>query len=85
MPFSLGALNEVSLILAIDGEGCHEESKLGHWGLAIWIPFAIYLMVGQFVICEEYFVPILSQLGDRWKMTEDVQGATLLAVGSSSP
>jgi len=42
-------------------------------------------MAGQFVICEEYFVPILAQLGDRWKMAEDVQGATLLAVGSSSP
>ena len=26
------------------------------------------------MICEEYFVPVLSQLGDRWKMAEDVLG-----------
>eukprot|EP00486_Rosalina_sp_Unknown_P002877 CAMPEP_0201564250 /NCGR_PEP_ID=MMETSP0190_2-20130828/2333_1 /ASSEMBLY_ACC=CAM_ASM_000263 /TAXON_ID=37353 /ORGANISM="Rosalina sp." /LENGTH=340 /DNA_ID=CAMNT_0047980139 /DNA_START=229 /DNA_END=1247 /DNA_ORIENTATION=- len=76
---------EPSVIVSIDGEGCGDESVLGWWGLLIWIPFVIYLMVGQFVICEEYFVPVLAQLGDRWNMAEDVQGATLLAVGSSSP
>jgi len=86
MPFGFSTLSsEVSLIVAIDGEGCTEESLMKYYGLFIWIPFAIYLMVGQFVICEEYFVPVLSQLGDRWKMAEDVQGATLLAIGSSSP
>jgi len=78
-------LNELSLIAVIDGPGCREESIMGFAGLVLWIPIAIYLMVGQFVICEEYFVPVLAQLGDRWKMAEDVQGATLLAVGSSSP
>ena len=85
MPFAFDTLNEVSLIAAIDGADCTEDSLMGYWGLLIWIPFALYLMVGQFVICEEYFVPILAQLGDRWQMAEDVQGATLLAVGSSSP
>jgi len=86
MPFGYEILNEVSVIAIIDGADCsEEESFLGYWGLVIWICLAIYLMVGQFVICEEYFVPILAQLGDRWKMAEDVQGATLLAVGSSSP
>ena len=78
-------LDEVSILVSIDGEGCGEHSTLGWWGLLIWIPFVIYLMVGQFVICEEYFVPVLAMLGDRWNMAEDVQGATLLAVGSSSP
>lgn len=78
-------ITETSIIVTIDGEGCEADSALGWWGLLIWIPFVIYLMVGQFVICEEYFVPVLAQLGDRWKMAEDVQGATLLAVGSSSP
>jgi len=58
---------------------------MGYAGLVIWMPMALYLMAGQFVICEEYFVPILAQLGDRLQMAEDVQGATLLAVGSSSP
>eukprot|EP01084_Bolivina_argentea_P015837 29670_1 len=86
MTFGLGVLSEVSIIGAIDGVGCHsDESTLGMWGLIIWILLAVYLMVGQFVLCEEFFVPILAQLGDRWKMAEDVQGATLLAVGSSSP
>ena len=76
---------EVSVFALIDGPGCAEESIMKKYGLALWIPLAIYLMAGQFVICEEYFVPVLAQLGDRWNMAEDVQGATLLAVGSSSP
>jgi len=80
-----GLINEISLIAQIDGADCGEESTLGYAGLCIWIPLAIWFMAGQFVICEEYFVPILAQLGERLKMPEDVQGATLLAVGSSSP
>lgn len=80
-----GLINELSLIIVIDGAGCGEESMMGYAGLVIWIPLTFYLMAGQFVICEEYFVPILAQLGDRLNMAEDVQGATLLAVGSSSP
>jgi len=80
-----GFANELSLILVIDGEGCGEESNMGWIGFPIWVLLAVYLMAGQFVICEEYFVPILAQLGNRLKMEEDVQGATLLAVGSSSP
>jgi len=80
-----GLINEISLIIEIDGPGCGDESTLGYVGLIIWMPLAFYLMAGQFVICEEYFVPILAQLGDRLQMAEDVQGATLLAVGSSSP
>eukprot|EP01084_Bolivina_argentea_P257055 432975_1 len=86
MVFGFDTLNEISIIAAIDGIDCSaHESVLGYYGLIIWISLAIYLMIGQFVICEEYFVPILSALGDRWHMPEDVQGATLLAVGSSSP
>merc|ERR1719192_1123966 len=80
-----GLINELSLIIVIDGAGCGEESMMGYAGLVIWIPLTFYLMAGQFVICEEYFVPVLAQLGDRWQMAEDVQGVTLLAVGSSSP
>eukprot|EP01083_Nonionella_stella_P029198 80456_1 len=85
MVLAFGTLSEISIIAQIDGADCDEESFMGYWGLVLWIALAIYLMIGQFVICEEYFVPILAQLGDRWNMAEDVQGATLLAVGSSSP
>lgn len=81
-----GFTDEISVIAMIDGEGCEsEESVFGYYGLILWSLIAMYLMAGQFVICEEYFVPILARLGGRWKMAEDVQGATLLAVGSSSP
>ena len=70
-------LEELSIIGAIDGADCKSPSYLGYYGLFIWIPLVIYLMVGQFVICEEYFVPILARLGDKWKMAEDVQGIYL--------
>jgi K+-dependent Na+/Ca+ exchanger-like protein len=36
-------------------------------------------------ICDEYFVKSLDIIGKKWKLTEDVAGATLMAVGSSAP
>ena len=47
-----GVLSEISLIAQIDGEGCEEGSTLGYFGLILWISLTLYLMVGQFVICE---------------------------------
>lgn len=36
-------------------------------------------------ICDEYFVTSLDIIGKKWKLSEDVAGATLMAVGSSAP
>lgn len=37
------------------------------------------------VICEEFFVASLDKISERLKLSSDVAGATLMAVGSSAP
>ena len=37
------------------------------------------------VVCEEFFVPALDVISDKLKLSSDVAGATLMAVGSSAP
>jgi len=37
------------------------------------------------VICDEFFVPALDVIADKWKLPSDVAGATLMAMGSSAP
>lgn len=40
---------------------------------------------GLGVVVEEYFVPALNLLCDDMKLADDVAGATIMAVGNSSP
>ncbi len=44
--------------------------------------FVFYLLAK---ICDEYFVSSLDIIAKKWKLSEDVAGATLMAVGSSAP
>jgi K+-dependent Na+/Ca+ exchanger-like protein len=37
------------------------------------------------IICDEFFVPALDVIADKWKLPSDVAGATLMAMGSSAP
>lgn len=37
------------------------------------------------VICEEFFIPSLDRISSKLKLSSDVAGATLMAVGSSAP
>lgn len=36
-------------------------------------------------VCDEYFVNALDQIAEKLKMSSDVAGATLMAIGSSAP
>ena len=45
----------------------------------------LWLFCGLYVVCEKYFVKSLEIIGNRMGLSESVQGATLLAVGSSLP
>jgi hypothetical protein len=36
-------------------------------------------------VCEDYFVPAMGEICLRFGVSEDMAGATLLAVGSSAP
>ena len=80
------AVTEVSFINWIDGsENCEEGSALGYAGIIVWILLSIYIFMGLYILCEDFFVPPLTILGEKWGLSEDVCGATLMAVGSSSP
>jgi K+-dependent Na+/Ca+ exchanger-like protein len=37
------------------------------------------------VVCDEYFVKALDVISKRWKLSDDVAGATLMAIGTSAP
>lgn len=41
--------------------------------------------VGLAIVCDEYFVPSLELIAERWKISPNVAGATLMAAGGSMP
>ena len=44
--------------------------------------FSFYMLA---IICDEFFVPALDVIAEKWKLPSDVAGATLMAIGSSAP
>ncbi len=50
--------------------------------LSVALLISFYLLAR---ICDEYFVPSLDKIAEKLKMSSDVAGATLMAVGSSAP
>ncbi len=46
------------------------------------IVLAILLLA---IITEDFFIPSLEQISNRWKLPHDVAGASLMAMGSSAP
>ena len=45
----------------------------------------IYMFVALAIVCDEFFVPALSVIIDKLKISEDVAGATFMAAGGSAP
>jgi len=43
------------------------------------------MFLGLSVVCDEFFVPALDIIADKWDLTPDVAGATLMAAGGSAP
>ena len=50
-----------------------------------WGALVLWLLVGLFRVCEDYFVVSLEKIGDTLGLSSQAQGATLLAAGSSMP
>lgn len=51
-------------------------------GLVIFIGLCFYLLA---IVCDEFFIPALDKLSKRLRLSPDVAGATLMAMGSSAP
>ena len=45
----------------------------------------LWLFVGLAIVADELFVPSLDLIAEKWGLSEDVAGATLMAAGGSSP
>lgn len=40
----------------------------------------VFLLCGIAVICDDYFTPALEGITEAWELSEDVAGATFMAV-----
>ncbi|KAL4227270.1 hypothetical protein ACF0H5_012716 [Mactra antiquata] len=45
----------------------------------------IYMFVALAIVCDEFFVPSLDVIIDKFGLSEDVAGATFMAAGGSAP
>ena len=61
----------------------HEERHNG--GFLMHFVVAIYMFVAVAIVCDDFFVPSLELLCDKFNMSEDVAGATFMSAGSSAP
>ena len=57
----------------------------GHIPLPILFFFLLVFFYLLHFFSEHYFIPALDKIGDRFKMSSDIAGATLMAAGSSAP
>ena len=60
-----------------------EQKKSGAWVLYLFALF--YMFCALAIVCDEFFVPALEVIIDKWGISEDVAGATLMAAGGSAP
>jgi len=60
-------------------------NKVQVWVLPFLVLGVLYMFLGLSVVCDEFFVPALDIIADKWDLTPDVAGATLMAAGGSAP
>ena len=54
-------------------------------GVILYMIGTVYTFMGLAVVCDEYFVPALEAIIDKYDINDDVAGATLMAAGGSAP
>jgi len=63
---------------------CFPE-KVEPWVVPFCILGVFYMFMGLSFVCDEFFVPALEVIADKWDLSNDVAGATLMAAGGSAP
>eukprot|EP00040_Diaphanoeca_grandis_P022328 m.119728 g.119728 ORF g.119728 m.119728 type:complete len:715 (-) comp28757_c0_seq3:23-2167(-) len=53
--------------------------------VALYIVGMLYTFLAIAIVCDEYFVPALELMAERFGLSNDVAGATLMAAGGSAP
>lgn len=51
----------------------------------LWWPWLAYLFWGMAYVCDDYFVRTIEVISERFKIPDDVAGATLMALGCNGP
>nr|KAG5709889.1 hypothetical protein BaRGS_029931 [Batillaria attramentaria] len=60
-----------------------DELKKG--AIVLHVIGLIYMFVALAVVCDEFFVPSLGVIIEKFQISEDVAGATFMAAGGSAP
>ncbi|KAM4038985.1 sodium/potassium/calcium exchanger 5 isoform 3-T3 [Anomaloglossus baeobatrachus] len=66
-------------------KGLFTEQERRDGGLIIHFLVILYMFLAVAIVCDEYFIPSLEVISDRLGLSQDVAGATFMAVGSSAP
>ncbi|KAL7571561.1 hypothetical protein ACA910_020976 [Epithemia clementina (nom. ined.)] len=67
-------------------ENDQDEVPTASWAMWLWLIFvAIVSFWCQATVTEERFVPALNVIANRFRIPDDIAGATLMAAGASSP
>jgi len=75
-------LDTVNLTYA-DWEFTVDQLRSGAVGFHIF--GVLYMFLALAIVCDEYFVPALDEMVERFNISPDVAGATLMAAGGSAP
>lgn len=54
-------------------------------GVIVYCIILLYTFAGLAIVCDEFFVPALEVMVERFNLSNDVAGATLMAAGGSAP
>ncbi|XP_071169921.1 sodium/potassium/calcium exchanger Nckx30C-like [Mytilus edulis] len=61
------------------------DEQLKNGAVVLHVIGLIYMFIALAIVCDEFFVPALGVIIERFKITEDVAGATFMAAGGSAP
>ena len=62
--------------------GCNDPKQVK---VVAYVLMMIVCFYGIAIICDEHFEDVLEQLSKKYHLSEDVAGATFMAIGSSAP
>ncbi|XP_067666878.1 sodium/potassium/calcium exchanger 1-like [Haliotis asinina] len=59
--------------------------QMRHGAIILHVFGMIYMFVALAIVCDEFFVPALGVIIEKYDISEDVAGATFMAAGGSAP
>ena len=85
-----GSLLPRRALLQDDGESLYpsdafSESELKAGAIMLHVIGVLYTFTAIAIVCDDFFVPALEVLVERYDIEDDVAGATFMAAGGSAP